>query len=260
MLPFTASASPLWNAAGTLGFALPKRSPFQTLLGAFVTNPISWGARTPAQGPRFLSYPGGVLLHTGLPNPGFRQVIRQAAPLWGRMTIPVIVHLLAERLDDLQRMVRQLEEVEGVTGIEIGVPPEADSAYLTEILDAAQGELPLLLRLSPDAVLPATLPEAVSLAPPRGTLPGLGSSFVSGRLLGPGMFPMALHAVRAWQDAGVPNIAGGGVYHPTQAEALLAAGAAAVQLDLCLWRESWPDEKWEKWLALHPNRHRPIIG
>lgn len=259
MLPFSTAVSPLLNAAGTLGFALPKRSPFQTLLGAFVTNPISWGPRTPAQGTRLMPYPGGVLLHTGLPNPGFRQVLRQFASLWGRMTLPVIVHLLAERPDDLQRMVRQLEEVEGVAGIEIGVPPEADSAYLTEILAAARGELPLILRLSPDAGLPPILPDAVSLAPPRGTLPGMGSAFVSGRLLGPGMLPMALYAVRAWQDAGVPILAGGGVSHPTQADAFLTAGAAAVQLDLCLWRESWPNEQWEKWLALHPNRHRPVV-
>lgn len=260
MFPFPTSSSPLWNAAGTLGFALPKRSPFQALLGVFVTNPISWAPRTPAQGPRLLPYPGGVLLHTGLPNLGFREVVRHYAVQWRRAALPVIVHLLVEGLDDLQRMVRQLEEVEGVVGLELGVPLGAETDYLAEILVAARGELPLILRLSPDAGLPTTLPEAVSLAPARGTLPGAGSPWVAGRLLGPGMFPQMLHAVRAWREAGVAIIAGGGVYHPSQAEALLAAGASAVQLDLSLWRENWPDEKWGKWLAFHPNRHRSIIN
>ena len=45
-------------------------------------------------------------------------------------------------------------------------------------------------------------------------------------------------------------IVGGGIYHPAQAEALLAAGAIAVQLDLRLWREPWPDQAWEKWIEM----------
>jgi len=36
--------------------------------------------------------------------------------------------------------------------------------------------------------------------------------------------------------AGLPVIAGGGVYTPEQAQALLDAGALAVQLDSVLWR------------------------
>lgn len=247
-LPFE-TRSPILNAAGTLGFALPKRSPLNHALGAFITNPISWGPRTPAQGARLVGLPGGILLHTGLPNPGFRQVLREFGRAWGRTEIPVIVHLLVESPDDLNRMVRQLEDVEGVAGIELGLPPDADSAYLGEVIEAATGELPLIVRLAPENILPPIFPSAISLAPPRGTLPGSGKgSFVQGRLLGPGLFPLALHAVQAWREVGVPLIAGGGVYHPAQAEAMLAAGASAVQLDLRLWRGPWPDEGWERWL------------
>ncbi|NUM45002.1 MAG: hypothetical protein HUU38_09865 [Anaerolineales bacterium] len=248
MFPFETSSSPLWNAAGTLGFALPKRSPFSTGLGAFVTNPISWGPRTPAHGPRLVTYPGGVLLHTGLPNPGFRAVLRQFAGQWARSPLPVIVHLVAESPETVQRMVRQLEEVEGVAGIELGLPPDADPAYLTELLHAARGELPLIVRLSPEEDVPLPQPEVISLGAPRGTLPGAEGVWVQGRLMGPGLFPLSLHAARKWHARGIPFIAGGGVYHPTQAEALLAAGAAAVQLDLCLWRASWPEEGWAKWV------------
>jgi dihydroorotate dehydrogenase len=251
--------TPLWNAAGTLGFALPKRSPFAAGLGAFVTNPISWGPRTPAHSPRLLAYPGGVLLHTGLPNPGFRQGLRQYARHWARADLPVIVHLLAETPETLSRMVQQLEEVDGVAGIELGLPPDVDAATLAEMIEAATGELPLIVRLAPESVFPPVLPNGVSLGPPRGSLPGAGTgAFVQGRLFGAGVFPLALHTVRAWHaawgEAGVPIIAGGGVYHPAQAQAMLAAGASAVQLDLRLWREPWPDEAWINWLATVPSK------
>lgn len=250
MLPFQSSThSPIWNAAGTLGFTPPRRGPLSAALGAFITNPISWGARTPAQFPRLLEYPGGVLLHTGLPNPGLRQILRQYARQWARAVNPVIVHLLAENPDTLHRMVRQLEEVDGVAGLELGLPPDADPAFVNELIEAARGELPLIVRLPYDAVWPTPLPEVVSLSAPRGTLPGPGTGFVQGRLLGPGIFPQALQAVRAWQPTAVPLVAGGGVYHPAQAEAMLAAGASAVQLDLRLWRDPWPDAGWEKWLG-----------
>jgi dihydroorotate dehydrogenase (NAD+) catalytic subunit len=251
MLSFEASShSPIWNAAGTLGYAPPRHGPMTSALGAFVTNPISWGPRTPAQLPRLLNYPGGVVLHTGLPNPGLRQVLRQFSRQWAQASLPVIVHLVAESPENVNRMVRQLEEVEGVAGVELGLPPDARPAQVTELIQAGIGELPLIVRLPLAGVPPsAPLPDVVSLAPPRGTLPGVETgSFLEGRLFGPGLFPQTLRAVRAWKEFGIPIIAGGGVYHPTQAEALLAVGASAVQLDLRLWREPWPDERWESWL------------
>lgn len=253
MLPFGPSASPLWNAAGTLGFALPKRCPLNLALGAFVTNPISWGPRTPAQGPRLVEYPGGLLLHTGLPNPGFWQVLQQYSVHWTRMSLPVIVHLIAETVETVSRMVRRLEEVEGVAGIELGLPPAAGLPLIDSMIEAARGELPLIVALPPDGVRPSVQPDAIRLAPPRGTLPVEGQ-FVQGRLLGPGIFPQMLHAVRTWVSVGIPILAGGGVYHPAQAEALFAAGASVVQLDLRLWQFPWPDEAWEKWLAIFPSK------
>ena len=252
MLPFHLSShSPLWNAAGALGFAPPRSSPVDcTALGAFVTNPISIAPRTPAQLPRYLDYPGGVLLHTGLPNPGLRRVLRQFAGQWARASLPIIVHLIADSPENVNHMIRQLEEVEGVAGIELGIPPDANADQISELTQAGMGELPLLVRLPPNGVLPDPLPGAVSIGPPRGALPGsMPGMFVEGRLYGPALFPQILRAVRGLKELGVPIIAGGGVYHPTQAEALLSAGALAVQLDLRLWRGPWPDQEWESWLA-----------
>ena len=71
---------PLMNAAGSLGFAPDRRGPIALeQLGAFVTNPVSLRPRTPAQGARLLPFPGGFLLHSGHPNPGFNRVVRRCA-------------------------------------------------------------------------------------------------------------------------------------------------------------------------------------
>lgn len=50
------------------------------------------------------------------------------------------------------------------------------------------------------------------------------------------VFSQALRAVDELSREGIPVIGGGGVYHPSQTEAMLAAGALAVQLDTVLWR------------------------
>jgi dihydroorotate dehydrogenase (NAD+) catalytic subunit len=90
------------------------------------------------------------------------------------------------------------------------------------------------------ALASSTLAEelaALSLAPPRGSLPDpQDGALVSGRLYGPSIFPQALAAVRAMVATGLPVIAGGGVYQEAQIEAMRHAGAFAVQLDAVLWR------------------------
>ena len=69
---------PFVNAAGMLGFAPDAHNmPFLDRLGAFITNPISRTPRKPAGNRACLPFPGGFLLHTGLPNPGINRVIRQ---------------------------------------------------------------------------------------------------------------------------------------------------------------------------------------
>ncbi len=234
--------TPLLNAAGTLGFSPDLRGDVDlSALGAFVTNPISNRPRTPANGVRLLRYPGGVLLHTGLPNPGLRKVIRQHAARWARAPMPVIAHVLSESPSGVARMVEVLEEVEGVMGIELGLPPFVDAVTARELARAALGELPLIVRIPLELAfsLPETLAgvgaAAFSLGAPRGSLPASGGP-VEGRLYGPGVYPLALAAVRALAPLEVPIIAGGGVYSPEDARAMLAAGAAAVQLDTVLWR------------------------
>jgi dihydroorotate dehydrogenase (NAD+) catalytic subunit len=242
-------STPFLNAAGTLGFSPDPKTPLDiTQLGAFVTNPVSLAPRKPAKGDRYLPFPGGFLLHTGYPNPGFKTIIRKHARRWARSPVPVIVHLLAQEPTGLRRMVERLEGIEAVMGVEIGLRPGIDPDLVHEMGMAAVGELASIIRLPFDSVsgvnvnaklldtVIATGASAVSLAPPRGTLVGADGSLVSGRLFGPGLFPQTLAAVKILAEMDIPTIGGGGVYSRAEVETLLAAGAVAVQLDAVLWR------------------------
>lgn len=240
--------TPLMNAAGMLGFFPDPHAALDfSRLGAFITNPISRLPRTPANGTRYMLYPGGFLLHTGLPNPGLSQAIRRYGRYWASASLPVIVHLLAQNPDELAWMVERVERVEGVMGIEVGLPPDADTAQVARFAQAALGELPVLVRVPlgesvamGQAVMDAGA-SAVSLAAPRGTLtpsPTGGGGAISGRLYGPAVFPLALRAVQMLTDAGISVVGAGGVRSASDVESMLKAGASAVQVGVSLWKNA----------------------
>ncbi len=233
------------NAAGTLGFFPDQHGPIDwSQLGAFVTNPVSMGMRTPAHGERLADYPGGFLLHTGYPNPGLAQVIRRYHKHWSQSPVPVVVHLLGGRPDEMASMARLLEGVEGVGGLEVGVQADASSEWVVSLTQAAAGELPVIMclpferaaELAVGAIKAGAM--AISLAPPRGVLPGLNGEILHGRLYGPPVLPMALKLVEDLVRAGIPTIGCGGVYRQDDCQAMLELGAMAVQLDAVLWRSA----------------------
>ena len=235
--------SPWMNAAGMLGFAPPARWPVSEAMGAFITNPISLGPRTPAAERSLLAYPGGALLHTGLPNPGLSRVLRRYADRWAQSSLPIWVHLIGSNPDEIHQMVRRLEGVEGVMAIELGIPPGAAGEDALAFVSAAYGELPLVVHLSLTAAgedwlrrLPNAGASAISLGGPRGTLPNSSGRPVAGRLVGPSLFPLMMGAVQSAREVGLPVIAGAGIYRRGDADSLRDAGAWAVQLDTVLWR------------------------
>jgi dihydroorotate dehydrogenase (NAD+) catalytic subunit len=236
-------ASPWINATGTLGFAPPQRWMLPEPMGAFVTNPVSLLPRTPAGDRTLAAYPGGYLLHSGHPNPGLNRVLKLYAERWAQSTTAVWVHLLATHPAEMQKMVQRLEGVEGVMAVEIGLPPGVRDAQAMAYVEAAYGELPLIVNLPLTAAeepwlkeLPSLGVSAISLGAPRGMLADGNGRQVSGRLYGPGLLPQSLSAVNAVRRLGVQVIAGAGIFRPHDGQALLAAGAYAVQLDGVLWR------------------------
>jgi dihydroorotate dehydrogenase (NAD+) catalytic subunit len=236
---------PLMNAAGMLGFFPERHGPLPWAeFGAFVTNPVSQRPRAPADSPACLPYPGGFLLHNGLPNPGFQPVLRKYARRWRDSDLPIIVHLMVDRPEETARMVRSLEGIENILAVELGFAPFLSDDILLLALEMSLGELPLIVNLPSDQFLrlgPALVSagaQALSLAPPRGRL-DLDGRQVSGRLYGPGLFPQTLEIAQNASRLGLPVIGAGGVYSREQAQALLQAGALAIQLDSVLWKTSW---------------------
>lgn len=236
--------SPWMNAAGTLGYVpTPARSLITEPMGAFITNPVSLTPRVPAADRTLIHYPGGVLLHSGLPNPGLSQVLRLYGTRWKQSRLPVWVHLIGTRVDEVRQMARRLERQEGVAALELSLPPGIGAEDASGLIEAALGELPLVLHLpltEGHATWLAPLSDlgvsAVSFGAPRGTLPGHDGHLQSGRCYGPGLFPLMLTTVRGARTLGLPIIAGAGIYRPQDAQTLLEAGAWAVQLDTVLWR------------------------
>jgi dihydroorotate dehydrogenase len=255
-------SSPYMNAAGTLGFAPDFRAPVPwEAFGAFVTNPLSLRPRLPTASPTLVEYPGGFLLHTGLPNPGLKAALKKYARRWADSRLPVIVHLMADRPEESMRMVLSLEGRENIAAVELGFAPLLTDDILLLTVEMCQGELPLIVSLPVEQVLslgPRVVQEgaaAISLAAPRGMLPVANYSplphggapggdnkgpgvrgQVIGRLSGPALFPQALLTVRDAVQANIPVIGAGGVGSKQNADAMLAAGAMAVQVDASLWK------------------------
>ncbi len=240
---------PIMNAAGTLGFSPDLRAqvPWDDL-GAFVTNPISLRARKTTDQPTLIEYPGGFLLHTGLPNPGITTAINKHARRWADSPIPVIVNLMADRPEETKQMVESLEGRENVAAVELGFAPLLADDIILLAIEMCLGELPLIVSLAAEQVLslgPRALQTgaaAISLAAARGMLPLArnpshegGEKLISGRLFGPAQFPRSLEVVHSAARLGLPIYGSGGVYSKEDAEAMLTAGALAVQMDAGLW-------------------------
>ncbi len=237
--------TPLMNAAGALGFAPEARASVDwEAFGAFVTNPVSLRPRAPVADPEALPYPGGFLLHSGLPNPGFPAVLKKFAPRWADSKLPIIVNLMADRPEETARMVQQLEGVENVAAVELGFAPHLAADIILIALEMSLGELPLIVSLAWEQVLslgPRVMQAgaiAISLSAPRGTLLK-DNKLISGRLYGPALFPQVLDLIQNAVKLGLPVIGAGGVYAKENAGAMLAAGALAVQVDSALWRGEW---------------------
>lgn len=246
--------NPVLLAAGVIGYgdaALPGLELGR--LGGFVTAPVT---RRPWRGdlPQVLETAGGLLWQRGWWNPGVRVVVRDFAPLWQRSRAPVIVHMAGNDPDELAAVAGTLEAVSGVVGLELDLlAAHSDEAGgLEEALEQAQAvraaaDLPLLVRVplsaSDDALhglVQAGAADALVLAqPPAGLhyLPATGQ-LVTGQWHSRSLRPLLaarLADLAGW--IGAPLVACGGVHTLEDALTLLAAGAAALQIDTAVWVE-----------------------
>lgn len=238
--------SPVMNAAGTLGFGDEYRDLIDLgTLGAFVTNPITFNAWSPAGGTRVVPLDGGVLVHTGLPNPGVRAVVDQHLAAWERMEIPIIAHIVINQIEEVRGCIGVLDRVEAVEAIEIGLADDISAAEAQWYVSAAKdrAEKPILARIpfgTPFDVIKAAVDGGadalVISAPPRGTARDSSGRLVAGRVYSPIIKPIVLRMVgQLARQVRIPLIACGGVHSAQDARDFIEAGAAAVQIDSLAW-------------------------
>ena len=241
-------STPVMPAAGTFGFG----DNYQDLinydkLGAIVTNPVTIDPWNPATGTRVVSLDAGILIHTGLPNPGLNRVVKQYRTSWANMPMPVILHLVGTTVNHIERAIKRLDEVDEIEGVELGLNDDIPEAEAFELVSAAaKMEKPLLVRLPfyDSYQLAMTVAEAgadalVISGAPRGTARDKHSGrLVSGRIYGPLVKPMTLRMVgrlRREIPPDIPIIGSGGIHRPQDARDFIDAGAVAVQVDTATW-------------------------
>jgi dihydroorotate dehydrogenase (NAD+) catalytic subunit len=250
--------NPVMNAAGMLGFAAEYRRLVDFgALGAFVTNALTATARTPARPPNVVELPEGVLVHTGLPNPGVGAAVRRYAREWRRIGsagAPVIVHLAATTPSEVSRSVSHIEREDAVSGLELGLRDDVTVTEAAQLVSAAIGNAPLLVQIPFGRVaeLATVIAQAgadalVVSAPPRASVEvGTPATPVTGRWYSPVEFGAALAAVALTIETvpRMPVVGAGGIWAAEQARAMLAAGAAAVQVDAAAWRDPGCLARW----------------
>ncbi len=249
-------ARPVLTAAGTWGFAdeYAKLIDFSQL-GAFVTNPLTWSPRQPANANGAAQTSAGVLLHTGLPNMGVRNALKRLGGKWKRLPCPVIPHLALDHPDHAWRATELLAQHPNIVGIELGFRHDMHPSDAAEIIEAAvDGELPVLVRLpyhdSRQLAQVAERAGAVAVtacAPERYTAEDADTKLPSGRLYSTAHGTHVSNLLDTLMNSiSLPILASGGIASVEQAKALLTTGATAIQLDGLVWQ--------------HPQRVRDILA
>jgi dihydroorotate dehydrogenase (NAD+) catalytic subunit len=258
-------ANPLLVASGTFGYGIEYGDVVEVeRLGAICCKGTTLRPRVGNVPPRVTETPAGMLNSIGLQNPGVDAVIEKYAPTWANWAVPVIVNVAGEAVGDYVEVVRRLDGVPGIAGIELNIScPNVGRGGLQFAIDAdAAGgvtaavrratDLPLLVKLSPnvsdvrpiaraiadagaDALTAINTLSGIAVAPSR-SRPLLGNVF--GGLSGPAVKPVALRVVyEAAQAVSIPVVAIGGVTELTDVLDFLAVGAVAVQVGTAIFAD-----------------------
>jgi dihydroorotate dehydrogenase (NAD+) catalytic subunit len=257
--------NPITVASGTFGYGIEYGDVVDVdRLGAIFCKGTTLKPRIGNITPRVTETPGGMLNSIGLQNPGVDAVIEKYAETWVGWRTPVIVNVAGESVADYVEVVRRLDGVPGVAGIELNIScPNVGRGGLQFAIDAgAAGEvtgavrratdLPLLVKLSPnvadvrpiaraiadagaDVLTAINTLSGIAIAPSR-SKPLLGNIY--GGLSGPAIKPVALRIVyEVSQVVDIPVVAIGGVTELGDVLDFLAVGAVAVQVGTAIFAD-----------------------
>ncbi|HXR26516.1 MAG TPA: dihydroorotate dehydrogenase [Candidatus Baltobacteraceae bacterium] len=257
--------NPILVASGTFGYGIEYGDVVDVQgLGAICCKGTTLKARVGNLPPRVTETPAGMLNSIGLQNPGVDAVIEKYAALWATWQVPVIVNVAGESIEDYVGVVRRLDGVPGVAGIELNiscpnvgkgglqfaVDREAAGAVTAAVRRAT--DLPLMVKLSPNVADVRAIAQAIEAAGADAisainTLSGmaidrdrrrplLGNTY--GGLSGPAIKPVALRVVyEVAQVVRIPVVAIGGVAALEDVLDFLFAGASAVQVGTAIFAD-----------------------
>ncbi len=257
--------NPVMTAAGTFGYGTEYASLTDIQrLGAIISKGTTLQPRAGNPALRVVETAAGMLNAIGLQNPGIDELIRQRAPIWAGWTVPVIVNIAGETLQEFVALASKLEDVAGVAGIELNIScpnlraggsvygSDADITAETTAAVRQASSLPLIVKLSPNVPDPRPIARAAAEAGANAislinTLTGMRIDIhtrqpllanVTGGLSGPAIKPIALRMVyevaqelrEGINGRPVPIIGIGGISTVEDALEFLMAGATAIQL------------------------------
>ncbi|MEE8470431.1 MAG: dihydroorotate dehydrogenase [Dehalococcoidia bacterium] len=206
---------------------------------------------------RLVETAGGMLNSIGMENVGVDALIREKAPTWSGWSVPVIVNILGESIEEYAKLAKLLDGVPGVSGIEVniscpnvsaggmefGADPRSAAAVTAAVRENTS--LPLMVKLSPNVTDITEIACAVSEAGADAlslinTLKGMAIDLssrrpvlgaIGGGLSGPAIKPIALHMVyQVAKKVEVPVVGCGGIASANDALEFILAGATAIQV------------------------------
>ena len=257
--------NPILVASGTFGYGIEYGEVVDVnRLGGICCKGTTLRPRIGNPTPRVTETPGGMLNSIGLQNPGVDAVVEKYSALWAAWRVPVIVNVAGESVGDYVEIVRRLDGMPGIAGIELNIScPNVGRGGLQFAIDAeaAAGvtaavrrvtDLPLLVKLSPnvadvrpiaraiadagaDALTAINTLSGIAIGPTR-ERPLLGNIY--GGLSGPAIRPVALRIVyEVCQVVDIPVIAIGGVTELADVLDFMAVGAVAVQVGTAIFAD-----------------------
>ena len=257
--------NPILVASGTFGYGIEYGDVVEVdRLGGICCKGTTLRPRVGNPTPRVTETPGGMLNSIGLQNPGVDAVVEKYAGTWVGWRVPVIVNVAGESVRDYVEVVRRLDGVPGIAGIELNIScPNVGRGGLQFAIDAGAAsevtaavrratDLPLLVKLSPnvadvrpiaraiadagaDALTAVNTLSGIAIGATR-ERPLLGNIY--GGLSGPAIKPVALRVVyEVSQVVDIPVIAIGGVTELADVLDFLAVGAVAVQVGTAIFAD-----------------------
>jgi dihydroorotate dehydrogenase (NAD+) catalytic subunit len=251
-------ATPLIAASGTFGYGTEYGDVVDySAIGAIAVKGLYLNPRPGAPPPRIWETPSGMLNAIGLQEIGITRFIEEKLPELRKLGPAVVVNICGSTLEEYSELARVLNDVEGVSGIEIniscpnvteggilfGCDPDL-AARVTEMVRAAT-TLPVIPKLSPNVTDIAAIARRVESAGADAlslinTIPAMAIDVetrrprlanVVGGLSGPAIRPIAVRLVyQTAQAVGIPVIGIGGIGSAEDALEFLIAGARAVQI------------------------------